>query len=421
MPAHPERFSEGMLPPHLLGKLGGILYVGSGLVSLATLPLPQAPNSSLVAQFVITLIALPLGVFALYAPWQRWGRAATLGLVPPALVLIAVGNIASGYEPHTYGVLFVLVFVWLGLGHPRWTSTWMALPAAAAYVTPLLIRPGSSPADIGSTAFVISISALVGESMAWAVARFVRSQQALLRAEEERHRLLSRLVSAQEEERRRIAQDIHDDPIQVMTVAGMRLEMLRRQLSNATQVEALERLEQIVASAVERLRHLMFELRPHALDRDGLAAALRLCMEEQAKEEGDPSMRLVDHLTKEPSPNTRIVLYRAAQELLTNARKHAGASTVEIVLEERDGAFVVRVTDDGVGFSAVDLAAPRPGHLGLATIREHAELMGGGCRIESAPGEGTTVEFSVPAGAAAGDGAETSADQPPGPEVNIPA
>ena len=395
------------------------------MVSIATLPLPQAPDANLLAQLFITFAVLPIGIFAWYAPWQRWRRSATLWLVPPSLVLIAAGNIASGYEARTYGVFFVLVFVWIGLGHPRWTSTWFALPAAAAYVAPLLIKSGSGPADLASTALVIPICVLVGESLAWVVARFTRSQEALLQAEEERRRLLSRLVSAQEEERRRIAEDIHDDPIQVMTVAGMRLQMLRRQLSGGKQAEALERLEVIVARAVERLRHLMFELRPYALDREGLGAALRLYLEEQSKEEGGPLFSLVDHLSEEPPPNTRVILYRVAQELLTNAKKHAGASHVEAVLEQREGAFVLRVIDDGTGFPPGDRAAPRPGHLGLAAIREHAEMGGGRFRIESVAGHGTKVEFSIPlageSGADASRGRPGGPLAPPGPPVEVRA
>lgn len=394
---HREPGPEGMLPPQLLGKLGGVLYTGSAVVSIVTLPLPQSPNANLLAQLVLTFVALPIGIFAWYAPWQRWGRLATLWLVPPSLVLIAVGNVASGYEAHTYGVFFVLVFVWLGLGHRRWTSARLALPAAVAYMAPLLAQPGSGPADLASTAFVIPICVLVGESLAWVVARFGRSQQALLRAEQERRRLLSRLVSAQEEERRRIAEDIHDDPIQVMTVAGMRLQMLRRQLSNRKEAESVEGLELIVDRAVERLRHLVFELRPYALDREGLGAALRLYLEEGTKEEEAPEFRLVDRLTREPPPDTRVILYRVAQELVTNAKKHAKASCVDLVLEERDGSFVLRVSDDGVGLSPGELEAPRPGHLGLAAIREHAEVAGGRCRIDGAPGKGTTIEFSLPA------------------------
>ena len=385
-----------MMPPQLLGKLGGVLYVGAAVLSAVTLPLPQAPNANLLVQLILTFVALPIGLFAWYAPWQQWKRSSTLWLVPAALLLIAIGNVASGYEPHTYGVLFVLVFVWLGLGHPRWTSAWFGLPAAAAYLIPFVVEPSSRATDLASTAFVIPICILVGESLAWVVARFARSQAALLRAEQQRRRLLSRLVSAQEEERRRIAEDIHDDPIQVMTAAGMRLQMLRRRAPDHRDAESLERLQSIVDRAVERLRHLVFELRPYALDREGLGAALQLYLEERGKEAEGPAFRLSDRLTREPPPEMRVVLYRVGQELLTNVRKHARAHHVEITLEERGGRVVLRVTDDGVGLAPGDVTATRPGHLGLATIREHAELAGGTCRFISAPGAGTTVEFSVP-------------------------
>src|SRR5207244_8236812 len=112
----------------------------------------------------------------------------------------------------------------------------------------------------------------------------------------------------------------------------------------------LRRLEEIVDRAVERLRHLMFELRPYALDRDGLAGALRLYIDMQSNEEDSPRYSLVSHLQMEPPPDDRLVLYRTAQEVLINARKHARASRVEIVLDEQKGYYVVQISDDGVGF-----------------------------------------------------------------------
>ena len=93
-----------------------------------------------------------------------------------------------------------------------------------------------------------------------------------------------------------------------------------------------------------------------------------------------------------------MILYRIAQEVLTNVRKHAGAENAIVTLDARDGGYYVRVRDDGVGFTP-ESATARPGHLGLAAIRERAELAGGWLRIESAPNDGTTVEFWIAAGA----------------------
>lgn len=151
-----------------------------------------------------------------------------------------------------------------------------------------------------------------------------------------------------------------------------------------------------MGQSIARLRKLPFELRPPALDRDGLAAALRIYLEENLAE-GDPAYEVVDRLREEPSAEIRTVLYRIAQEVLVNTRKHARAKKVDLLLENREGGFHVVIRDDGVGFRPEEVARTAPGHLGLASMRERAEMAGGWCRVESAPGRGTTVEFLVPA------------------------
>ena len=218
----------------------------------------------------------------------------------------------------------------------------------------------------------------------------------LRRTDEQRRRLLSRLVSAQEEERSQIAQDIHDDTIQVMSAVGIRLDLLRRATVDPKQLSQLEELNRTVTLTVTRLRNLMFELRPPALNREGLAAALRVYLDQERDQQGlDYTLESLLH--DEPPTETRVILYRIAQEALMNVRKHAHASNVDVALENRDGGVLIRVTDDGVGFSLEEGDRYRPGHLGLVSIRERAELAGGWCRIESEPGAGTSVEVWVPA------------------------
>ncbi|HXF37692.1 MAG TPA: PAS domain-containing protein, partial [Actinomycetota bacterium] len=222
-----------------------------------------------------------------------------------------------------------------------------------------------------------------------------RSLEMLRRADQQRNALLHRLVAAQEEERRRIAADIHDDPIQKMTAVGLRLAAIRRQVGDEEIATSLDRLQATVALAVQRLRHLLFELRPPELDRDGLAAALRQDLEHLA-EDGGPAWRLEDRLVDEPEAEARLMAYRIAQEALANVRKHARAERVDVTLENRGRELFVRISDDGRGF---DLrAGPPSGHLGLTSMRERAELAGGWFRLDSAPGRGTTVEFALPLG-----------------------
>jgi PAS domain S-box-containing protein len=215
-----------------------------------------------------------------------------------------------------------------------------------------------------------------------------------------RRAVLAHLVSAGEDERQRIAADIHDDSIQVMTAAGMRLEILERSVSDPEQLAFLAPLQQTIALAISRLRHLLFELRPPVLDHEGLGPALRMYLE-VADEQTATSYELDDRLSSQPPEAARLILYRIAQEVLTNVRKHAGAAKAFVTLSCREGGYLVRVVDDGVGFP-MGAAGPRPGHLGLAAIRERAELAGGWLRVRSEPGSGTTVEFWVPGGEEAG-------------------
>lgn len=218
----------------------------------------------------------------------------------------------------------------------------------------------------------------------------------LRRTDEQRRSLLARLVTAQEEERRRIALDVHDDSVQVMAAVVMRLDMLRRQ-ALPEQVSEFAELHQTVQLAIARLRHLLFELGPPALDSEGLAPALKMYLE-QLKSERGVAFRLDNALGEEPPGEIRSILYRMAQEALANVRKHARATEVRVLLAEREGGHLVRVRDNGRGFSVED-KEQAPGHLGLPSMHERAEMAGGWCRIESAPGAGTTVEFWVPASA----------------------
>jgi len=218
----------------------------------------------------------------------------------------------------------------------------------------------------------------------------------LRRLDAERRRLLASLVRAQEEERRRIATDIHDDSVQVMTALTLRLDLLRRRSGDPELARELEEVAETARGAIARLRHLMFELRPPALDRDGLASALRLYLDQVGSEHG-LDVLLDDRLAAEPGTEARTILYRIAQEALTNVAKHAQASRVEVELETRGEGVLLRVRDDGRGFSPEQVErAGEPWHVGLTAMRERAEMAGGWCRVESQPGAGTRVEVFVP-------------------------
>jgi signal transduction histidine kinase len=223
-----------------------------------------------------------------------------------------------------------------------------------------------------------------------------QAHERLLRLDEQRRWLLGRVVWAQEEERRRIAGEVHDDAIQTIAAARLMLTTFRDQLSDDYQRQLLDHLEEAVSSSLGRLRTLVFDLRPAHLDDDGLAAALREYLAEAARQGGFEA-ELRDELEREPPAEARVIAYRICQEALTNARVHARPSRVEVRLEESQGGLLVTVADDGEGFDPDRVrATPRRGHVGLTSMSERATLADGWCRVDSRPGGGATVRFWLP-------------------------
>jgi PAS domain S-box-containing protein len=220
-----------------------------------------------------------------------------------------------------------------------------------------------------------------------------RSFTLLRRAAEDRHELLRRLVSAEEEERARISGQLHDDTIQMMTAVGLRLEKLRGNVE-PSQASELEQVLGVVSNGVARLRRLMVELHPRTLDRDGLAAAIREHF--AIANEGGWMHSLQDDLGREPDPVMRHVAYRIALEALTNAHKHARADQIVVGLRDEGAGFTVTIWDDGIGISPDQISEPTLGHIGLASMRERAETANGSLTIGPAPEGGTVVEFWLP-------------------------
>ena len=228
------------------------------------------------------------------------------------------------------------------------------------------------------------------------------SAEQVQKLDAERFRLLRKLVAAHENERRRIAAAIHDDSIQAVAALAIRVSAMRMKTTDERLKASLGDIEASVSEAVSRLRGLMFELHPTTLDRGGLAATVEAHVG-RFTDEGEPAYVLYNQLRSEPSREVALALYRVIQEAITNARKHARAGRILVELKEEDGDFMARVKDDGYGFEVKEIESPA-GHLGLSTMREQAEMVGGRISIESSRSKGTTVEARIPAERAPGSG-----------------
>ncbi|HEX8353572.1 MAG TPA: PAS domain S-box protein, partial [Pyrinomonadaceae bacterium] len=228
------------------------------------------------------------------------------------------------------------------------------------------------------------------------------------RSEEARRDLLGRLVTAQEEERRSISRELHDQMGQQLAALLMGLKTLGADsYGRRTALDTLKRLEGITDELSREVHTLAWGLRPPALDDLGLETALYNYLEEWAEHSrvsvdfhsaGFEGGRLP--LTHETA------VYRIAQEALTNVAKHAGADRVSFILERRGDHVLAVIEDNGGGFD-VEAATPPEGRgrrLGLLGIRERAELLGGTINVESAPGAGTTLFVRIPFDAGGGEG-----------------
>jgi PAS domain S-box-containing protein len=220
-----------------------------------------------------------------------------------------------------------------------------------------------------------------------------RAELEMARLAEERRSLLAAVVRGQERERRTVAANIHADTLQVFAAVRLKLEELGENIADPAQHAAVERVEEALSAAQDRLRNLMFELWPPSLDRSGL----RLTIDELlTRLEADSGVRtdFEFRLGAEPLPDLRGTLFRVIAEALANVRAHARAASVKVSLTQQDGYLTLRVIDDGVGFDPA--SAPDLGHVGLLEMRERMRAVGGELRISSAREQGTTIEGIVP-------------------------
>jgi signal transduction histidine kinase len=212
-------------------------------------------------------------------------------------------------------------------------------------------------------------------------------------ASDDRRLLMRRLVRAQEEERKRIAVEIHDDAVQVMTAVNLHLSPLIEHLEGQEYKREGRQVQETVRLTIGRLRRLLFQLVPPELQLHGLASSLRLLLE-TLQEDSGVRWELEDRLIDEPAPAAALVVYRIVQEALGNVRQHARASNVRLRVASGKGGVDVRIEDDGCGSSRA--TQHEPGHLGVVGMGARAEMSGGRLRVRSAPGHGTIIEFWIP-------------------------
>jgi signal transduction histidine kinase len=236
------------------------------------------------------------------------------------------------------------------------------------------------------------------QRVAQRTAELSRLNDELQLRERQRAALLARVIAAQEDERKRVAREIHDESCQLMVALDLRLSKAIADLPSGASRESIAAARTLVAHAQDALRRLMYDLRPAVLDDIGLVPAIRWCAERHLVAAGvKVRLELPEKFPRLPH-EIETALFRAAQEVIINVERHAHAdrALVQVRLDPGD-CVVIEIEDDGEGFDPAS-AAPSPDGrgLGLLGLRERVDLVGGVTEIESAPGAGTRVVIRVP-------------------------
>lgn len=225
------------------------------------------------------------------------------------------------------------------------------------------------------------------------------SRFALERHEEQLHTLTGRILTAQEEERRRIAQDLHDDVNQRLALLMLDLQAVDRQigLSPAAAQDGVRDVLKGLETLSDDVRYMAYRFHPSILDDLGLKAALQRLLGDFSARTGVKALFVHQPLDHQLDKTASTALYRVVQESLSNIARHAKATRVEVEVTVEEEGLVVVVRDDGKGFDQMTLERCEGG-LGLLNMRERLLSVRGTCEVESIPGKGTTVSLYVPLG-----------------------
>jgi len=421
-----------------------VISVGLGLLAWVFLIRPYADDHTLALSEQVVAIAYPVMDVLLVAVAARLAlvagtRTPSFYLLMGGLVVMLGADAAYGYgelsgafDTSTGSLVdgaYLLPYLLIGVAAlhpsmrrlsehdplPQGRLTWyrLALLGAASMTAPVALavqaarnEPIDVPVIVTGSAllFLLVLARLAGlfreveanaEELEFQGAALRTALAELRETENDRRQLLDRILSASDQERMRLAMDLHDGPIQRLATIRYGLERARLHLERGrteSADELLRDVERQVSVETHALRRLMAELRPPALDESGLVGAVRdqvVGFERKTGVECDLQADVEGRL----DPELETVLYRVIQEALTNVAKHAKAQHVEVKIRSEAGAVELEVVDDGMGFERGDAGEKaRNGHLGLIAMRERVQMAGGTWAVDSVPNEGPRVQ-----------------------------
>jgi signal transduction histidine kinase len=342
---------------------------------------------------VWVILAVSTALLLLYQawPWRQWESANGI-----AHHLSGLGYLIVEFELRLriFGVLFFIPIIYgaLVLSWPGGIFAWLL---SLIWLVPMLMRwSGQWFANLVLLLIPALLAAIATAERRW------RWREKLYFAERERERqaYVSKLVDTQEAERRRIAQEIHDETVQTLLVVANKLDSLASSCEDKEHAEGDLWAKRKILQTAEDLRRLSMNLRPSILDNFGLVSGVRWLVNNIGDEDSLHTSTLVRGRKRPVSSLIEVTVFRVVQEAMFNIKRHAHARNASVVLQFGETGLSLEVKDDGVGFEPPDRLAPYAGmgKLGMIGMEQRIKSLGGTIAIDSRIGAGTTLKATIP-------------------------
>ena len=316
-------------------------------------------------------------------------------------VIVGLGAIAgtiitvwfAGHYPHESRYALIAFFVTAGIIISFIVNKWVLEQA----LNPLLrLQEAVDQVRQGQSGVRISLGAVSDEQFD----RLAETFNQML-SEHEQHaqtmeRLPRQILQAQEEERQRLARELHDEAAQALTSLLVHLRLLEREHDPQKAQQYLQELRDLTGQALEEVRRVALDLRPTILDDLGLGAALEWRVDEFSRANDVQTTVQIGGLGRRLPRDIELVFYRVGQESLSNIARHAKAHQVSVSLNRADDVITLEITDDGRGFNLANGFTNTPRGLGLLGMRERMAMINGYLIVESQPGQGTRIFAQAP-------------------------
>jgi signal transduction histidine kinase len=297
------------------------------------------------------------------------------------------------------GSLFLIPFIYASLVS-RWQGSLIVWLLSMAVIMPRIVYYSFGPAELARNISLFFVPLTIVMTITLELKWRERQKQVLMEREEERQLYMSQILKAQEDERRRIAQELHDDTTQeLLTIANRAQAVMSTSGSDDTEDirKNVEWIRDAVLHVSENVRRLSLDLRPSILDNIGLVSALRwLAGHLNEKHKIKAKFKTIG-AERKLNPETEVQIFRIVQEALNNVWRHSNATEASITLKYAPESFEIKIQDNGQGFSlnktTEKLAAE--GKFGIIGMQQRAKLIEGNCCIESYLGKGTLVSINM--------------------------